>query len=184
MSAHSQGSGPRSNAYSESKFTNWAVYDPFWMEAKAALKRFDGRMAKAPEFPAVIELKTLEGFVRPCSSEEVQWKLRKMRPELLVGLRAVFLLSGTRKQERIWKTGKGVYGQYARCCVFLFPQVAGGGHHYLQYLEDLRDYYLGNVLPHEVAHHHDRFHRQATQSDRETFANGFVERGDAWVRKV
>ena len=44
MSAHSQGSGPRSNAYSESKFTNWAVYDPFWMEAKAALKRFDWRI--------------------------------------------------------------------------------------------------------------------------------------------
>jgi hypothetical protein len=56
MSDHSQSSGPRSNSYSGSKFTNWTVYDPFFAEARAVLKRFDGRISRVPVFPHIIVL--------------------------------------------------------------------------------------------------------------------------------
>jgi len=48
MSAHSNGSGPRSNSYSENRFTNWSEYEPWWLEVQAVLKRFDGKIAKRP----------------------------------------------------------------------------------------------------------------------------------------
>jgi hypothetical protein len=59
LSAHNNGSGPRSNSYSQDKITNWSEYEPWWLEIRAVLKRFDGRIAKKPAFPKVIELPIL-----------------------------------------------------------------------------------------------------------------------------
>ncbi len=38
MSAHSNGSGPRSNSYSKNRFTNWSEYEPWWLEVQAVFK--------------------------------------------------------------------------------------------------------------------------------------------------
>lgn len=96
MKSHSQSSGPRSNAYSESKFTNWTEYDPFFAEARSAYKRFDDRISLKPSFPHIISLKPLSpDFIHPVSRTEVEHRLRKMTAEHLIGLRAVFLLAGT-----------------------------------------------------------------------------------------
>src|ERR1700761_3977415 len=102
MSAHSNGSGPRANAYSEDKFTNWAEYEPWWLEIQAVYKRFDGKIAKRPSFPKVIELPLLEGFMRPCRAKEVEARLSNCPPEFLKEMRAVFILSGTAKQLKSW----------------------------------------------------------------------------------
>src|SRR5262245_44402308 len=120
MSAHFQSSGPRSNAYSESKFTNWTVYDPFFAEAQTALKRFDSRIPRNPVFPHVIVLRPqLADFIHPCTRNEVTSRLERIPPASLQGLRAVFLLAGTRKQEKSWGSSIGCYGIYWRPCVFL-----------------------------------------------------------------
>ena len=102
MSAHLQGSGPRSNAYSESKFTHWAIYDPFFAEAVTAYKRFDDRLSKSPRFPHIISLGPLAGFIHPCSRDQVAQRLSQMPSAHIAGLRAVFMLAGRRKQERSW----------------------------------------------------------------------------------
>ena len=108
MSAHFQSSGPRSNAYSESKFTNWAIYDPFFAEARSAYKRFDDRLPSEPEFPDVIALPPLSSdFIHPAKRAEVESRLHRMPSEHLVGLRAIILLAGTRKQERSWRSSLG-----------------------------------------------------------------------------
>src|SRR5262245_39837090 len=99
MSAHFQASGPRSNAYSESKFTHWAIYDPLFAEAITAYKRFDERLPKSPSFPRILTLGPLEGFIHPCNREQVAHRLSQMLQSHIVGLRAVFLLAGRRKQE-------------------------------------------------------------------------------------
>ena len=98
MSAHNNGSGPRSNSYSENRFTNWSEYEPWWLEIQAVFKRFDGRIAKRPAFPKIMEFARLEGFIHACSVREIEAQLRTCPPEFLKGLRAVFLLSGTTKQ--------------------------------------------------------------------------------------
>ena len=171
MSAHLQGSGPRSNAYSESKFTHWAIYDPFFAEAVTAYKRFDDRLSISPRFPHIISLGPLAGFIHPCSRDQVAQRLSQMPSARIAGLRAVFMLAGRRKQERSW-TGKfACYGFYWRSCVFLCAHTFNLGRHNL---DSIRDLYLNDVLVHEVAHHIDR-HRHAPYDKKESFAYGFVE---------
>ena len=173
MSAHFQASGPRSNAYSASKFTNWTAYDPFLAECRAALKRFDGRISRVPAFPHVIVLKPQSAdFIHACTRAEVKAHLERMPPTARRGLRAVFLLAGTRKQEKSWRSKLGCYGVYWNSCVFLcaHPFQLPSGYT----LDNLRRFYLEDVLVHEVAHHLDR-ERIADQKTKEAFAHAFVQ---------
>src|ERR1700740_2767633 len=98
MSAYDNGSGPRSNRYSEDRFTNWSEYEPWWLEIQTVFKRFDDKIAKYPKFPKIIELQPLDGFIRPCTAQDVEAQLTNCPASFLDGLRAVFILSGTRKQ--------------------------------------------------------------------------------------
>jgi hypothetical protein len=173
MSAHFQSSGPRSNAYSESKFTHWTVYDPFFAEARAALKRYDSRISLVPRFPHVIAIKPqLSDFIHACTRAEVKVRLERMPQPLRRDLRAVFLLAGTRKQEKSWWGKLGCYGMYWNSCVFLcaHPFRLPSGYT----LDHLRRFYLDDVLVHEVAHHLDR-ERIADQKTKEAFAHAFVQ---------
>jgi hypothetical protein len=176
MSAHFQSSGPRSNAYSESKFTNWALYDPFFAEARSAYKRFDDRLPSQPAFPRVVALAPLSpDFIHPARRTEVEHRLHRMPPKHLGGLRAVFLLAGTRKQQRSWITSRGCYGIYWHECVFLCAHPFELGRHNR---DSIRDLYLDDVLVHEVAHHIDR-HRRAAYNTKEGFAHAFVQQKGA-----
>jgi hypothetical protein len=169
MSVHSQGTGPRSNAYSSSKCSNWALYDPFILEAESALK-CAGRLPKSPTFPKVIAFSPLTDFIHACTRQEIQMRLRKEPAENLAGLRAVFLLSGTRKQQRSWCSNLTCYGIYMRECIFLcaHPFRLGSFN-----LDTLREFYLNEVLIHELAHHIDRS-RQVNSKSKEDFADAFV----------
>jgi hypothetical protein len=173
VSAHIQSSGPRSNAYSGSKFTNRTVYDPFFAEARAALKRFDGRISCVPAFPHIIVLRPqVLDFIHACRRAEVKVYLERMPAVSRKGLRAVFLLAGTRKQEKSWSSSLGCYGMYWNSCVFLcaHPFHLRSGYT----LDHLRQFYLDDVLVHEVAHHMDR-ERIADQKAKEAFAHAFVQ---------
>jgi hypothetical protein len=167
MSAHNSGSGPRSNSYSENRFTNWSEYEPWWLEIQAVFKRFDRRIAKRPAFPKIIEFARLEGFIHPCSVREIEAQLRTCPPEFLKGLRAVFLLSGTTKQLKCWRGSRPFYGHYWNSCIFLHAYKFGRAE-----LNSLRRFYLRNVLMHELGHHVDR--KNLTKKDREKFAEEFA----------
>jgi hypothetical protein len=168
MSAHNNGSGPRSNMYSENRFTNWAEYEPWWLEIQAVYKRFDARIAKWPKFPKIIELPPSEGFIRPCSTGEVEAQLSRCPSEFLEGLRVIFILPGTAKQLKSWGRTTTFYGHYWRRSVFLhaypFRRVD---------LVWLRRFYVRDVLMHEIGHHVDRW--SSTPEERERFANQFAK---------
>ncbi len=168
MSANNGGSGPRSNSYSENRFTNWSEYEPWRLEVQAVFKRFDGRIAKNPKFPKIIELETLPGFMRPCSAMQVEEKLMSCPSEFLQELRAVFILSGTRKQLKCWGA-TSYFGHYWQCCVFLhaYPFARRPD------LNWLASYYVNDVLIHELGHHVDL--HNTTKKDRERFANRFAK---------
>jgi hypothetical protein len=173
MSAHFQSSGPRSNAYSESKFTNWTKYDPFFAEARAALKSFDERISRVPAFPHVIALRPqIADFIHACTRAEVKARLERMPPDSRKGLRAVFLLAGTRKQENSWWSKLGCYGMYWRSCVFLCAHPFQL--YYVRTLDELRRVYLDDVLVHEIAHHIDR-ERLADHKTKEAFAHAYAQ---------
>lgn len=173
MSAHFQSSGPRSNAYSESKFTNWTAYDPFFAEARAVLKRFDGRISLVPKFPHVIVIKPQSpDFIHACTRAEIRARLERMPEATRKDLRAVFMLGGTRKQEKSWWSKLGCYGLYWNSCVFLCAHPFKLPWHYT--LDHLRSFYLNDVLVHEVAHHIDRARRTDRQA-KEAFAYAYVQ---------
>lgn len=169
MSAHHGSSGPRSNAYSASKFTNWAEYEPWWLEIQAVWKRFDRKIARNPSFPKVIELPVIEGFIRPCRADQVEAQLRSCPQEFLKDLRAVFILSGTVKQLKCWRGEKPFVGHYWRRCIFLHAYPFG--HASLTWLEQ---YFLRDVLMHELGHHVDQWNE--TYEQREKFADDFARK--------
>ena len=167
MSAHSNGSGPRSNRYSENRFTNWSEYEPWWLEVQAVFKHFDSRIAKRPTFPKIVELEPIDGFIRPCSAREVEAQLMNCPEHFLKGLRAVFILSGTVKQLKGCTRSAVFYGHYWNSCVFLHAYPFGRAD-----LVWLRRFYLRDVLMHEIGHHFDL--RNITAKDRERFAERFA----------
>ena len=173
MSAHFQSSGPRSNAYSESKFTNWTAYDPFFAEARAAFKQFDGRISQVPKFPHVIVLRPqIPDFIHACKRLEVIARLQRIPPTSRQGLRAVFVLAGTRKQESSWRSKLGCYGMLELLCFSLRPSIPASRPLYT--LDDLRRFYIEDVLVHEVAHHLDR-ERIVDTKAKEAFAHDIVQ---------
>ncbi len=171
MSAHSQGSGPRSNAYSESKRTHWAAYRPFNSECDFALRRIAKSVPEEPECPAVIALPLHEGFRHPCCPEAVEWALGKMPPAATAGLRAVLLLGGNPRQLESWRKNRTLPhdGIYWRECVFLFAYPRG----YWTNLDWLQDYFLKDVLTYLLGLHADR-HRDADSRTKKNFASAFA----------
>lgn len=134
-------------------------------------KKFDGRIAKRPDFPKIIALPTMEGFLRSCSTDQVESKLRQIRPEFIEGLRAVFILGGTQKQLKSWGSGVTTYGHYWRSCIFLHAYPSDGRRFNPT---QLRVYFIRNVLVHEIGHHVDQRH-DTTRKERERFAEAFAK---------
>jgi hypothetical protein len=168
MSAHNNGTGPRANRYSENRFTNWSEYEPWWLEVQSVFKRFDDRIAKNPKFPKIIELEPLDGFIRPCTAQEVEAQLMSCPANFLEELRAVFILSGTRKQLKSYSRSTAFYGHYWRCCIFLHASPYRRVN-----LDWLRRFYVRNVLMHELGHHVDV--TNTTTRERERFAEHFAK---------
>lgn len=173
MSAYFRHAGRRANLYTGSRASDRPQYNPFYAEGISAWHRFADRLEKPAAFPRLIELPTAAGFIQVCSRDQVSERLAQMPPGHLEELRAVFLLGGRRKQLRSWHSDLACYGFYWNDCVFLcaHPQALRE-----QTRAQLCDYYLEDVLVHEVAHHIDR-HRDAPEAKKENFANGFVEQG-------
>jgi hypothetical protein len=169
MSAHYGSSGPRANAYSEDKCTNWSEYEPWWLEIQAVYKRFNGKIAKYPAFPKIIELPAIQGFVRPCTAGQVEEKLRSCSVDFLKDLRAVFILSGTVKQLKSWHGGEPFVGHYWRRCIFLHAYPFGEASR-----DWLEQYYVRDVLIHELGHHVDKHNESRVQ--REKFADDFARK--------
>jgi hypothetical protein len=136
---------------------------------QAVFKRFDGRIAKRPAFPKIIQLEPLKGFIKPCTAKEVEAQLTSCSPDFLKGLRAVFILSGTVKQLKSWRGAPWFYGHYWNSCVFLHAYPFGRAD-----LNWLRRFYLRDVLMHEIGHHLDL--HNVTRKDRERFAEEFAQK--------
>jgi hypothetical protein len=167
MTAHGNGSGPRSNDCSENRFTNWSEYEPWWLEVQTVFKRFDGRIAKRPDFPKITGLPPLAGFIKPCSAREIEAQLTNCPPGILKGLRAVFVMSGTVKQLKSWGRATTCYGGHWNRCVFLHACPFGRAE-----LVSLHRFYPRNMRMHEIGHHLDA--RNLAIKDRERFARQFA----------
>jgi hypothetical protein len=157
-------------------------------------------VARSKQAPlGVFDRPLTEGFLRPCSVDDVVTVLRAVPEQYLSDLTGVFLLGGTTRQRRLKKI---TYGMYSGNQIYLFalseprltqiwsatpkPSVAkryeqfgvaitslGDGTAKVQFDEvSLRRFYLYDVLLHELGHHVDRDHRAG---DAERYAKWFAE---------
>lgn len=106
------GSGKRSGAYAESKYTNWMPYKPVYAEIKLIPPRHvpsaDFELPDGARIP-IVQRPLYREFVRPCSIEDLVDFLAKVPFQFLIGLKGIYLLGGTAKQLRGAPLPDGVY---------------------------------------------------------------------------
>ncbi len=136
-----------------------------------------------------------ENYFHPVTPFEIAEKLQEIPSEFLRDLKAIRLCSISRKKKIFYR-----FGMYVGDNVCLYPfsdtlklsiskkklkpsitiefEKFGGkwifenGYWYLQFdRESVKNFYLNNVLIHEIAHHYDR---ESKEKDREYFADNFV----------
>lgn len=111
----------RSNLYSESRFTNWAPYDP----QRSEMNRSEsGRPAAL--FPTndgeqihLYALPLHKDFVRPFDCADVIEILKLIPQKMLRGLTSIALLGGSKRQARVANSGLWSYGRYRPTRIYL-----------------------------------------------------------------
>jgi hypothetical protein len=129
MSGPKRGSGLRSNAYSESKCSNWQAYNPFNSEILSLPRNLKPsgliRLTEDLQIP-VFSRELHPAFVRPCSVTDICEVAQQIPHEFLIGLDAIHLLGGTSKQDttafgRLFRLGAYDYGT-RRIYLHAFPR--------------------------------------------------------------
>lgn len=190
--------GVRSNRYSGSKLTNWAGFHPWHSAVEQIHRKYQDEILATDNHPLVIIEPTHELFVCPLASNEIMDTLSKVPKKFTEDLEAVFVLAGSTKQAKVLKT-LYCYGTYWLNCIFLapFPKAFVKGLYRRQPKpSDLREYvragaeirqtskgllvefneisirnfYLQDVLMHELGHHIDRKENKNRKK-----AEGFAE---------
>ncbi|MHB1455815.1 MAG: hypothetical protein ACYC0V_02760 [Armatimonadota bacterium] len=155
---------------------------------------------------AIVAREPHPAFISPVTADEIRDVLLRVPPEFLVGLGTIYLLGGTSKQDTVAFSKLFRYGCYMynrNIVLFAFPRrclaeyydrlpppdvmqeytKAGatweneGKRWVLRFTSDaVRDYYLYDVLLHEIGHHVDRDNLWKTSTaDSESYAKWFVE---------
>lgn len=201
--------------YSESKCSNWREFDPYSSEIKLRRPESRTVFRAAGAEVVVAERPLHPAFLRPYSAKDVTRVLAEIPPQFLQGLGRVLLLGGTRKQEATALGRLFYWGSYVRpgtVHLFAYPRRAmrlryrkppskermiewefaqpsvsrDGGHWIVEFTAaGLREFYLYDVLPHEIGHHVDRF-REHKKSYRESeyYAEWFADRFGRPLRRA
>lgn len=119
--------GERSNVYSESKFTNWARFDPFDLEINSISDKLRPESIFKIRDDEEIKIYSLEvqtGFVRPFHPQDINEYLEKMPEEFVNGIKGIYLLGGTKKQKKASFGSLFRYGCYSGSKIYLhaFPE--------------------------------------------------------------
>jgi hypothetical protein len=113
--------------YSESKFTNWARFDPFALEINSIADKLRPDCIFTIQEDEEINIYSLEvqaGFIRPFNSQDVKEYLVKIPEEFLKGIGGIYLLGGTKKQKKASFGSLFRYGCYWGRNIYLhaFPE--------------------------------------------------------------
>lgn len=172
--------------YSEQRFTNWTPHDPYWSEAEGLPPRMRPRAVipqKDDRSVGVFERPLAAGLIRPWTVEDVVGVLRRVPAAFVAGLAAVYLMGGTARQGRRRAL---TFGMYSDAGIYLFPvlerrlaegwptsanpanlskytrfgaavtPLSRGAATVIFDDQNLRRFYLYDVLLHELGHHVDR----------------------------
>jgi hypothetical protein len=199
--SHTIRGGVRSNRYGGSKLTNWTDFDPYSSAVDRAYYQHMDKVDRATEL-VVIRYPTHPRFIMPLDEACIRRHLAHMPPLFTRGLKAVFLLPGSNKEEKVSGGRLPCYGCYGRECIFIHPypraemawteprppkpsiqqeyRRAGAtlsrdsdGLHITFDEPSLRRFYLRDVLTHEIGHFVDTTKRR-NKAPSEEFAHWFA----------
>ena len=174
--------GVRSGGWSQSKWTNSNKFDPGGTEINNVISKFYNRIYRNPNL-TIIVLPTHPAFLIPLDEISIRKTLEAVPKKFTISLAAVIVLSGSKKQEKTFRSFFA-YGRYAANVIFIHPfpkkymdlkykalpkpsvlsdyERAGakvtpeGKQWCIQFDEEsLKQFYLRDVLLHELGHHVD-----------------------------
>lgn len=191
--------GVQNDRFSGSKVTNLRRFQPFWSATEKIYSKYENRI-KNRTYPFIRVEPTHDAFMFPLSLEDIRAALENIPPAFLQGIKAILIPPGSNKQLKA-ANSLYIYGEYWQQCIFLHPYPKGlivlrnakalKPHELDGYKRagaeiteiennvevrftktSLRNFYLKDVLMHEIGHHVDRSKRP--QSKRENFAEWFA----------
>lgn len=178
--------GSRSNMYSNSKYTNWSVFAPNMSAVEKVYDKYCEELQNLSDKPGYYEEAIHPNFIMPVTSQDLEDQLKKIPEQFTEGLKGIFLLGGSNKQEKTNKSRLFCYGCYWLDCIFMLPYskkklevgifISRASPHKLNDYKrvgaivskvnkgtlikfspgSLRDFYLRDVFIHEVGHHVDK----------------------------
>lgn len=196
--------GVRGNKYSGSKLTNWTDFHPAYSAIDKVWDQHYKYFKDNVDEIYFCEQPTHKKFIMPLTIEGITKQFAKMPKEFLKGLKAVFLLSGSNKQEKVYFSRLFCYGTYWNSCIFIHPYPKSNMHlHWnkppkpsvlndyrrvgalvekadkegidLKWTEEsLKAFYYRDVLVHEVGHHIDANINSKNSRKIESFADWFA----------
>ncbi|MDH3703395.1 MAG: hypothetical protein OEU46_19005 [Alphaproteobacteria bacterium] len=194
--------GIRSGQWSQSKWTNTSKFDPGQIEIEKVISRFYNKIYNSAGI-TVIVLPTNPNFINPLNEENILKTLSTVPKNYTAGLAGILVLGGSKKQEKTFNSLFS-YGRYRQDTIIIHPfpkryleqrfktlpkpnvmneyERAGakvtrrGKHWYVRFDEDsLEQFYLRDVLLHELGHHVDSENfRSKPLKKAERFADWFA----------
>lgn len=117
----------RSNAYSESKCSNWMRFDPYQGE----LSSLPPNLKPTASYPInddhkcrIYQRPVNHAFLRPYDADDVIQTLKLLPQEFLADLDAIYLMGGNRKQDQVAWSNLSRFGTYCWKDIYLwaFPR--------------------------------------------------------------
>jgi hypothetical protein len=154
----------------------------------------------------ILEYPLHSAFFQPATPFDIYKTLAILPADCIAGLESIFLHGGSNKQESIRDSAVFRFGDYSSNVIMLYPfprqwlntplsrhenrhlwhdlrragaNMSGGDRSEICHFtpENVRRFYLADVLVHEVGHHVDRVRLQRKSTSRaERFAEAFVDR--------
>lgn len=111
--------GIRSVPWAKSKRTNQTIFDPGDIEIGQVISKHYDKIYDKRSL-TIIEQPTHPAFLMPMDKASVRKALKAVPKRFTLGLTAVILLSGSRKQEKAFK-GNFAFGRYSEGVIFIHP---------------------------------------------------------------
>ena len=193
--------GVRGDRYSGSKVTNSTQFQPFYSVTEKIYSKFYQEFQNRT-WPLIRIAPTHEDFIFPVTEKDIEATLARIPPEYVAGVKAILVPGGSKKQIKVAKS-LYLFGEYWQECVFLHPypkarltltfykkpnpsvtqeyrragaiiKTKRSGIEISFDETSLKQFYLRDVLMHEIGHHNDNRLKDRSRRKSETFAEWFA----------
>ena len=193
--------GVRQDRFSGSKVTNLTPFQPFYSATEKTYAKYYDRF-KNRTLPFIAVEAIHRDFIFPLDKDDIQDAVGRVPSQFVKGIKAILVPSGSMKQIKVMKS-LYMFGEFWQKCVFLHPYPrcrmrrtyrrkpnpkvlqedrrvgatitpSGTGVEISFDESSLKQFYLRDVLMHEIGHHNDGLAAGKPRKKREAYAEWFA----------